>query len=107
MNDRERCHVCDAVLATEADTDTLSGLTLMALCWSSLIGAPCNRPPVNWRDRALAAEAALESASTLAAIRVSLVRLADEADLQLTLAGPCLREACRAIDRAMAGGFPP
>lgn len=65
MSDRERCPVCDAVLATEVDHAEWKGRTgptftaerLYSLCWSRIANGPCLRTPVDWRARALAAEA--------------------------------------------------
>lgn len=63
---RERCPVCDAPLATEADIAKADGADedsdlrwATALCWSLAVPAyACSgRPPVDWRARALAAEA--------------------------------------------------
>lgn len=62
----DRCPVCDAVLATDADFDAsrtrgLPQARIAELCWSVVFGSRCIRPPVDWRARALAAEARLRA----------------------------------------------
>lgn len=61
---RERCHVCDAPLASEEDREerlaTAPHHFRPDLCWNPVLGFACCRSPVDWRARALAAEAELD-----------------------------------------------
>ena len=83
----ERCPVCDAVLATEADYDAshtrgLPQTRIAELCWSVVFGSRCISPPVDWRARALAAEAERDAARdrevTLARGLLAILRTHEE-----------------------------
>lgn len=53
-----RCHDCDLPLATQADYDATPEGRGAHLCWRDWNSDRCVHPPVDWRSRALKAEAA-------------------------------------------------
>lgn len=63
MSVADRCPDCDATLATQADYDAhpdgCECERCRSLCWRVYESAWCSRPPVDWRERALSAEAAV------------------------------------------------
>jgi hypothetical protein len=93
QENRERCPVCDDVLATEADvvafaSGMLTRATVEALCWARFNPPKsCIRTPVDWRARALAAEAALTEE------RERGDRLLAERDHAVALSRECLDHA--------------
>lgn len=48
-----RCRDCDAVMATQADYDTVKTGEGEHLCWRVWCDDRCQRPAVDWRQRAL------------------------------------------------------
>lgn len=61
----QRCAVCDRPAATEDQWSTLLGGEGEDLCWG---GAQCAAGAVDWRARALAAEAQAEAKESLVAV---------------------------------------
>lgn len=66
MSDDVRCPTCDLPLPTAAQWETMRGGEGIGLCWADG-AAKCNGARVDWRGRALAAEA--EVARLTAALR--------------------------------------
>lgn len=54
-----RCHRCDRPLPTADQDECIPAFATATLCWA---GPECELLAVDWRARALAAEAALEQA---------------------------------------------
>lgn len=71
-----RCPDCDLPLATQADHDATAEGEGDDLCWRAWAGDVCCRTPVDWRARALAAEARVVE------LEADLVRLACVDDLR-------------------------
>lgn len=89
MTDRQRCPDCDAPLARETDRNEHGDHPAAGyICWR--LGGPCRRPPVDWRARALAAEAEVERLVLVEALDLRIISdlgdhnrsLADEATLR-------------------------
>ena len=62
MSDDVRCPTCDLPLPTAAQWETMRGGEGIGLCWADG-AAKCNGARVDWRGRALAAEALLGAAA--------------------------------------------
>jgi hypothetical protein len=54
---RERCEICDRPVASDEEWDTIPEGEGDHLCWG---GMQCSMESVDWRARALKAEAALK-----------------------------------------------
>ena len=60
MTEKECCPDCDKPLADEADNETFSDDGGEHLCWRRFANNTCEGDPVDWRERALKAEAEVE-----------------------------------------------